>query len=165
MRADQAAASNFDGRSDHREGIDGHAIGELGRGVYRRVRRDTDGAEYRGRPQRRAIEMAGNRDEGVIRLVHAQHGNVARRVSGKAFAGQHGAGPGRGQRPRKFHILDESNVAGFGTFDRRDSRQAAIEIGACMRLRTGQRGDIRNAQTCRSPEKTELGQGSSPEPR
>ena len=149
VSTDQAAASDFGRRSDHRKGIDGHAITDFGSRMHRCVGRSADGAERRGRTQRRAIELAGNHDEGVIRFVHAQHGNVSGRVAGKAFAGQHGARFGRGKRVRELGVLEEGEVAGLGLIDGRNAGQATAEIGAGVWLRAGQRGDVRHAQPLR----------------
>ena len=106
--------------------------------------------------------MARDRDEGIVRFVHAQYGDMTRRLASEAFAGQHNAGLGRGQRRREFAVLDEGKVAWLGVIDGRDAGHATTEIGACGRLRTGQRGDIRHAQPFRHWKKTELGQRLSP---
>ncbi len=160
--ADQPAGSDVGGRTDHRERIDRDALAKLRRRMHHRARRDANGAEHRRRAQRAAVNPARDRDKGVIRFAHAQHRDAFGRMARETLGGQHGPGLRRLQRRDELGFGDEGEVGRASLIGRRNTGQAAGEIGSLARLGSGQCGNLSDAEIRIARKKTELGHNPRP---
>ena len=130
MCAYQASGSDPGRRADHGKGIDRHAASDLRRRMYRRQRRDADGAESRAGTQRALMDLTRDGDERVVWLSGLQDCYASRRLWREPFGRQHNAGARRREGLQEFRIADEAEVHRAGAVDRRDAGDAPGQVGS-----------------------------------
>ncbi len=140
--ADQRTPADLGPWSDDGAWVDGHAALDARRRMDEGVRRHAARLEQRGRSRRVRKKPPRNLDEGMIGVAHEQHADVVRYAACEAFDGQTSTGAGRRELIDVFGLVEEGEITGTGTIERRYAGDAPVELSGAMRLGRHEPGDL-----------------------